>query len=273
MAAACHVPTECDPELVQTALLSLYKHMEILEIVWSRFLDLGLESLVWPLGWHWRRRDLCSLALEIEKASGNDLSFVLNAQFCLFFWISMMVWSTLQYIFCWMQKALNFSEVNLCQLMSISTFCCGCLGLAFQLAPGRGVYRRSHPFQGALTWPQKCLRDGALFILGPFLEIHEANWSKKKWHFLWNIWNPLKSSLRLTSMWIFEAWGRVGFHQPCTEPTSHCTSHVKIFQGNAKSLDVGQVLLRSRRLERHILNIEKLLDRRTVEEEGSNHGE
>lgn len=31
------------------------------------------------------------------------------------------------------------------------------------------------------------------------------------------------------------------------------------FKGNAKSLDVGQVLLRSRRLERHILNIEKLL--------------
>lgn len=31
------------------------------------------------------------------------------------------------------------------------------------------------------------------------------------------------------------------------------------FKGAAKSLDVGQVLLRSRRLERHILNIEKML--------------
>ncbi|CAL1165268.1 unnamed protein product, partial [Cladocopium goreaui] len=31
------------------------------------------------------------------------------------------------------------------------------------------------------------------------------------------------------------------------------------FKGNAKSLDVGQVLLRSHRLERHIMNIEKLL--------------
>lgn len=43
-----------------------------------------------------------------------------------------------------------------------------------------------------------------------------------------------------------------------------CSSHrVKPrAQGAAKSLDVGQVLLRARRMERHIVNVEKSLDRK-----------